>query len=185
MSIELFAQIAEIVAAVGVVVSLFYVGVQIRQSTRATKLAAVQAVEEAIARSEQLIVQDAGFAEILRRGLTATGRELPDTDRLRVNVFYRHHLRAYQSAYYQFKNSALDPAVWTGHAKALAAIFQADRGLREHFAVEKYMLEPTFAAFCENLLNEPHRLAITSAANPPGQDPAVSPVATASSRSSS
>ena len=173
MSIQLIAQIAEIVAAVGVIISLFYVGVQIRQSTRATKLAAVQAVEEAIARSEQMIVQDADFADILRHGLTATGRELPDTDRLRVNVFYRHHLRAYQSAYYQFKNSALDPAVWAGHAKTMAAIFQADRGLREHFAVEKYMLEPTFVAFCEKLLNEPDRLALTSAVHPAGQNPAA------------
>lgn len=180
VSIELIAQIAEIVAAVGVIISLVYVGVQIRQSTRATKLAAVQAVEAAIARSEQLIVQDAGFAEILRHGLTAVGPELPATDRLRINVFYRHHLRAYQSAYYQFKNSALDPAVWAGHAKTMAAIFQADRGLREHFAVEKYMLEPTFVAFCEQLLNERERLALTSAENPIGQTPPPVPTATGS-----
>ena len=185
MNIELIAQIAEIVAAIGVIISLFYVGVQIRQSTRATKLAAVQAVEATLARSEQMIVQDAGFAEILRRGLTAAGGELPDTDRLRINVFYRHHLRAYQSAYYQFKSSALDPAVWAGHAKTLAAIFQADRGLREHFAVEKYMLEPTFVAFCEKLLNEPDRLAITSAVDPIGQNPAVPPGSTAASSPSS
>src|SRR5262245_10355886 len=154
VNLEAVAQVAEIVASVGVVISLFYVGVQIRQSARATKLAAVQAAEEAIARTEQMIIQDQGFAELVRRGLTATGGELPDGDRLRINVFYRHHLRAYQSAFYQFEHSALDPAVWQGHAKAMAAIFQADRGLREHFEVEKYMFEPTFVALCEKLIRE-------------------------------
>jgi hypothetical protein len=176
VNIELVAQIAEIVAAVGVVISLFYVGVQIRHSTRATKLAAVQAVEEAIARSEQMIVQDPGFADLVRRGLTATGGELPDADRLRLNVFYRHHMRAYQSAFYQFRQSALDSAVWAGHAKTMAAIFQADRGLREHFEVEKYMLEPAFVEFCEKLLLEPNRLALTSAVLPVGQKPPASTV---------
>jgi hypothetical protein len=171
VSIDLVAQAAEIVAAVGVIISLFYVGVQIRHSTRATKLAAVQAVEEAIARTEQMIIQDRGFAELVMRGLTATGGELPDADRLRINVFYRHHLRAYQSAYYQFEHSALDAAVWAGHAKAMAAIFQADRGLREHFAVEKYMFEPTFVAFCEKLLRETDHLALTSDVNPAGPKP--------------
>lgn len=183
-NIGLVAQVAEIIAAVGVVVSLFYVGTQIRQSARATKLAAVQAVEEAIARTEQMIIQDREFADLVRRGLTATGGELPDTDRLRVNVFYRHHLRAYQSAYYQFKQSALDPAVWAGHAKTMAAIFQADRGVREHFAVEKYMLEPSFVAFCEKMLRDTERLTLTSDVGPIGQQVSASTVAATASQSS-
>lgn len=185
VNIELVAQIAEIVAAIGVIISLFYVGVQIRHSTRAAKLSAVQAAEEAIARTEQPIVQDRGFAELVRQGLTATGAELADVDRLRINVFYRHHLRAYQSAFYQFKHSALDAAVWAGHAKTMAAIFQADRGLREHFAVEKYMLEPAFVACCEKLLSDTARLTLTSDVFPAGQQPPAPMAAVTSSAPSS
>jgi DNA-binding protein H-NS len=73
MNVDFLAQIAQIVAAVGVIVSLVYVGVQIRQATRATKLASIQAVEAAIGRTEELIIQDGSFAEILKRGLTASG----------------------------------------------------------------------------------------------------------------
>jgi hypothetical protein len=67
MSVDFFAQVAQIVAAIGVIVSLAYVGVQIRQATRATKLASIQAVESAIGRTEELVIQDASFADILRR----------------------------------------------------------------------------------------------------------------------
>ena len=163
-TVTFLSELAQIIAAVGVIVSLFYVGLQIRQSTRATKLASVQAVEEALGRTELMIVQDADFADILRRGLTASGADLPDTDRIRINVFYRHVLRSYQSAYYQYRHSGLDRVVWEAHAKTLGAIFQADRGLRDHFAVEKYMLEPSFAAFCENLLRDKARWVLTSEA---------------------
>lgn len=162
MNVDFLAQIAQIVAAVGVIVSLVYVGVQIRQATRATKLASIQAVEAAIGRTEELIIQDGSFAEILKRGLTASGAELLDTERIRLNVFYRHTLRAYQSAHYQYRHGALDDSVWVPLAKGFAAIYQADQGLREHFAAEQYMLDGSFVAFCERLFRDADRLAITS-----------------------
>jgi hypothetical protein len=166
MSVDFFAQVAQIVAAIGVIVSLIYVGVQIRQATRATKLASIQAVESAIGRTEELVIQDASFADILRRGLTMSGAELLDTERIRLNVFYRHVLRAYQSAHYQYRHGALDDSVWLPLAKGLAALYQADRGLRDHFGVEKYMLDTTFVAACEKLFRETDRLTITSAHEP-------------------
>jgi len=171
MNVDFFAQVAQIVAAIGVIVSLIYVGVQIRQATRATKLASIQAVESAIGRTEELVIQDASFADILRRGLTMSGAELLDTERIRLNVFYRHVLRAYQSAHYQYRHGALDDSVWRPLAKGLAALYQADRGLREHFDVEKYMLDATFVACCETLFREADRLIITSAHKPLGGEP--------------
>lgn len=174
MSVDFFAQVAQIVAAVGVIVSLVYVGMQIRQGTRATKLASIQAVESAIGRTEELIIQDSSFADILRRGLTMRGAELLDTERIRLNVFYRHTLRAYQSAHYQYRHGALDDSVWLPLAKGLAAIYQADRGLRDHFGVEKYMLDAAFVAACETLFREADRLIITSADAPLGEAPVSS-----------
>jgi hypothetical protein len=49
-------------------------------------------------------------------------------------------------------------------------LYQADRGLRDHFGVEKYMLDATFVACCEKLFREADRLIITSAHKPlPGE----------------
>lgn len=162
MTLESVHLIVEIVAGLAVVLSLLYVGVQIRQNTRATKLAAVQSVQSAIGRTEELIIQDGGFAEIIKRGLSVGSKELPDADRIRLNVFYRHTLRTYQSVYYQYRESALEPAFWEPQARHLAALFQADRGFRENFEVEKYMLNPEFTAFCERLLSGEQRWVITS-----------------------
>jgi hypothetical protein len=130
------------------------------------QLSAVQSVQAAIGRTEELIIQDASFADVLRRGLTSSTNELQDTDRIRLNVFYRHTLRTYQSAHYHFRKSALEASVWEPQARALAAIFQADRGFREHFEVEKYMLHPAFAEFCERLISGEQQWDITSGHEP-------------------
>jgi hypothetical protein len=140
MSLESIRLVVDILSGLGVVVSLIYVGVQIRQSARATRLAAVQAFTQALGRSEEMIIQDGGFTEILKHGLAGNTHALPDTDRIRLNIFYRNALRTFQSAYYQYRNGALEAAVWEPQGRSLAGIFQADRGLREFYEVEKYML---------------------------------------------
>ena len=158
--------VAQIISGVAVTASLIYVGIQVRQNTRSTKLAAVQALQTAMLQVEELIIRDAGFAEILKHGLTASAKELPDTDRIRLHVFYRNALRTYQGAHYQYRQSALDRSVWESTARTLAALFQADKGLREHFAVEKYMLDPSFVEFCEVLLKKNEQWTITSGDRP-------------------
>jgi hypothetical protein len=158
--------ISQIVAGAAVTLSLVYVGLQVRQNTRSTRLAAVQAVQTAMGRLEELIVEDNGFADILRRGLTESVKDLGDTDRIRLNNFYRNVLRTHQAAHYQYRNSALDYSIWNPHARTLAAIFQADKGLRDHFEIERYMLDPSFVEFCDDLLTRPEKWRLTSAANP-------------------
>ena len=166
MGLEQASFVAQIVASVAVIVSLIYVGIQIRHSVRTTRLAAVQAVQEALGRSEELVIANGDFAELLKRGLSADPATLPDTDRIRLNIFYRNCLRGYQAAHYQYRQAALDDSVWEPQARALAAIFEADRGLREHFAVEKYMLDPAFVALCDDLLKNGRGWRLTSAHAP-------------------
>jgi hypothetical protein len=180
MTLEDAFFVSQIVAGVAVTLSLVYVGLQVRQNTRTTKLAAVQAVQTAMGRIEELIIEDNGFADILRRGLTETVNDLSDTDRIRLNNFYRNVLRTHQAAHYQFRNSALDRTIWDPQVRTLAAIFQADKGLRDHFQVEKYMLDPSFVVLCEDVLRTPEQWRLTSAATPLAQtlnpgDPAEVP----------
>lgn len=170
MTLEQIYLVSQIVAAIAVVCSLSFVGYQLRQSTRATRLASIQAVEAAIGRTEELIIQDAGFAEILMHGMNASVDELGDTARIRLNVFYRHALRTYQSAHYQFLHGALDESVWEPQTRGLGAVFQADQGFRAHFDVERYMLDPTFATLCDQLLADSQRWVLTSANDPVSRD---------------
>lgn len=166
MSLDTFYLITQIAAGVATTVSLIYVGIQIRQNTRTAKLAAIQSVQTAMGRLEELIIQDASFAEILKHGLSRPLSELPDADRIRLSVFYRHALRTNQIAHYQYRMGALDESVWEPQARQLSAILHADRGLREHFTIEKYMLDPFFVAFCEAELSKGGQWSITSGSQP-------------------
>jgi hypothetical protein len=70
-------------------------------------------------------------------------------------------------AHYQYRQSVLDPSVWEPLGRNLTAVFQADRGLRDHFAQERYMLDPEFAAFCDRCLQSQERLGLMSAEKAP------------------
>ena len=63
-----FAQIAEIVAAVAVVVSLIYVGKEVQSNTSAVRGAAMQAIATTDADALMTIAADAELAEISRIG---------------------------------------------------------------------------------------------------------------------
>ena len=150
MTLEQWASLAEVTAAVAVVASLLYVGVQIRQNTRSAKLAAVLAVQDGIGRLEAFIIQDPEFARLLARG--RAGDELSGDERLRLVIFYRHTLRTWQSAFYHHRSLALDDSIWVPLAKGMASILQNDSGLREQLEREKFILDSSFAEFCERLV---------------------------------
>jgi len=149
MTLDQWASLGEVIAAVAVVASLVYVGVQIRQSTRASKLAAVLAVQEGIGHLEAFIIQDPEFAKILAKG--RAGAELSGEERLRLAVFYRHTLRTWQSAFYHHRNLALENSVWLPLAKGMASILQNDSGLSEALARESFIYDADFIDFCEQL----------------------------------
>lgn len=72
MKIKKAAAIAEVVSAIAVVISLLYVGYEVRQNTAAVKSTAYQSIHDAEDRSWQSISADRelsavwGFTEVLR-----------------------------------------------------------------------------------------------------------------------
>lgn len=152
VNLEELAYLAEVVASVALVLSLIYVSIQVRQSNISTRLAAVRAVQASIGSLEENFISDPGLADLLHCGMTGAIEDLPDRDRIRLSVFYRHSLRTFQSAHYHYRKGALEKSIWEPEARALAGILEADLGMREHFNTEKFVLDPEFVKLCEQLM---------------------------------
>ena len=101
---------AQVVSALAVVVSLVYVGYEIRQNTDATRAATRQAVAETdlIYIGGLLDPALVASAEAKRR----TGAALSDEEQL--VLYTRQHLnfRIFENAHYQFEMGLLEPEVW-------------------------------------------------------------------------
>ncbi|HXX40856.1 MAG TPA: hypothetical protein VEI58_01150 [Chthoniobacterales bacterium] len=83
MSFEQISYLAQIVASVGVIISLIFVGLQIRQNTRALQRAEHNSTMEQWTVIRQAIAQNRDIAELMTSGLNGE-RALDPADQLRL-----------------------------------------------------------------------------------------------------
>ena len=118
MSLDQIANIAEISGVVLVILSLIYVGYQIRETRKAVRAATAQARTDL---GVQLITTryTSDISELLMRSL-----EQPDSlspaDRFKLKSFFTAHVRLCQNLYYQQEQGLLDEYFSPGVARTTA-----------------------------------------------------------------
>ena len=113
MNWEMLSAIGEIVGATGVVVSVSYLAVQIREGTRATRLATLQAMSRDIDGVLESIIEAPGVADLFLRGLTSF-ESLEGGDLPRFNSILERFFRVYEHAFYRNRANQLERTVWHG-----------------------------------------------------------------------
>jgi len=113
MELSYYANLAEILGTAAIVVSLIYVAVQIRQSTRATKLTTAQNVTHDLRESLGIIAGSTEMASIHLRAMQDIESLSPE-EKHRFYIWLNNNYRMYENAYYQNKHGALDAYIWKG-----------------------------------------------------------------------
>ena len=90
MSFQQISYLAQIVASIGVVVSLIFVGLQIRQNTRALERAEHNSTMGQLTVIRQAIAQNRDIAELMTAGLHRE-RAMDEADQLRQQSGFRRH----------------------------------------------------------------------------------------------
>ncbi len=107
MPLDQLANIAEISAAALLIVSLIYVGIQIKQNTKATKISTSQAFVDTFSTTVLEISRGKEFTDIYWRGLSGLsnlhGSETAAFGAWTINTF-----RAWESCYFQWRDGVLD-----------------------------------------------------------------------------
>ncbi|CAD5967443.1 MULTISPECIES: hypothetical protein [Planktothrix] len=105
--------VTDIIQTIVIVVSLIYVAIQVRESTRATKGATYQSIITAFAEIESRISQDAEVAKIYRLG-QASSDKFNETQLARFNELMSSFFNLYENLYYQYNNKLLEEELWAG-----------------------------------------------------------------------
>ena len=112
MSIQDWAAISEIVGAIAIIVSLIYVGVQLRQNTRATRVITSQAFVQTHGESVSHLIQEE-FRDIYWRGLAGLSN-LHGSELAAFGGWTAQLLREFESFYFQWKAGAFEDQIWSG-----------------------------------------------------------------------
>lgn len=125
LSLTEWAEIAEVVGAIAVVISLIYVGIQvsentdeIRASNRQQLVGRAHVATNNIATTPELA---GSFAKV------AAGEEMTPTESVQYRFFVRSMLYDVQEAYLLYREARLDQGYWDTRAALFAAYMQQKR----------------------------------------------------------
>lgn len=142
------AQLAEVVAAVAVVVSLVYVGRQLRNNTAAIRGSSVQATTISASQSLLEAATDSSLARILRVGSQDPSRLTP-TETWRREAFVRQFWLISQSVYLQNELGTMEPREWTTYARIICDVWSRP-GTRASWPLHRDLLDQGFAELVES-----------------------------------
>ena len=142
------AQIAEIVAAMAVVVSLIYVGKEVQSNTSAVRGAAMQAIASTDAAALMTIVADADLSEVIRIG-EQDPSDLTAADAFRYRWFMRQFWLSFQNIYQQSQLGLIDSTVWESYLSVICGMWSR-RGPRETFPDHAEVLKEDFVSIVQD-----------------------------------
>ena len=111
MSLETVSAIAQIVAAIGVIASLFYLAVQIRQNTRSQKSIVVDSLTSSLI---ALFGQQSATTEHMRAfaSVVEDWRGATEEDRLRTVSMIFGTFKLFENAWFQYRQGTLEQEQW-------------------------------------------------------------------------
>ncbi len=122
MNWEAIGAIGEIVGATAVVVTLVYLAIQIKSSTKVARSATRQAIADSAMAIGSDLIADKELANLFVKDLR--GDELGEADRLRLYARSYVGMRHWENIHYQYLSGMLAEDEWQGFRKNLKATFE-------------------------------------------------------------
>ena len=147
MNWEAVGAIGEVVGALGVIMTLGYLAIQIRQNSAVVRSATRQAISTTQAEVGYRLAEN---AELRSSALQFTNLEstVPETE-LAAHFYLRALLRTYENQYHQYVDGTFDESLWAGYRNSMAQNF-ASPAIREFWGAHRSLYSVEFAAFIES-----------------------------------
>jgi hypothetical protein len=148
MNWEAIGALGEIVGAIAVVVSLVYLGVQIRAQNRESRIASVHDVLEGF-RTEISAFRNAELAGLFGKG-AKDFEALSDTEKIQFVAMIQGPFRFWEEAYHQHKENRLSLEMWNGiHAQMRD--FAATPGCQRVWALRRHTYSDEFRSYVDKI----------------------------------
>ncbi len=151
MTLEDLGNIGEFVGAIGVIVTLAYLALQIRQSSLSTKAN----IRQAIAAQEIAYLSGRATEPFVRAAFqkASSGGQLTSDELFALSLHVVAGIRLFESYYYQYTVGVFSPKDWTAMRNTMKKAFALPI-YREVFLRSADMWNTDFAREVENFLSE-------------------------------
>jgi hypothetical protein len=150
MTLENLGNIGEFVGAIAVILSLVYLGVQIRQNTRTVRASTYQDIVRLVQEIDLLLASDPELNRIWVAGRRDPAK-LDDDEQRRFSTLIVIFYRNLENAYYQRQNKLIDERIyraWVGYSLRLSS----QPGMLQWWHWHRGLLSEEFQRFVEREL---------------------------------
>lgn len=144
--------LAQVVAAVGVILTLVYLAMQIRQNTRAIRRSAYQELLNYITNVNLMLTGDRELCVLSIKARAGLG-ELDEADQMRLLVWFGTVFRHYQNAFNLYREGVITFEQWESMSTPLTRHLQTQGG-RDMWDVVRSGFLPAFQDMVDGRLNE-------------------------------
>ena len=144
MSWDIISAVIEIIGAVGVVVSLAYLSIQVRANTRVMRAQSAREAVAAMRQFNQSMIDDAEVARIFRLGAENLSN-LNEDERGRFGHILFNFFKTAEELHYQYLQGTLDPEVWKSW-KGIVSLYSTSPGFNEYWTMRSMFFTPAFRA---------------------------------------
>ena len=152
MNWDAIGAVAELVGAIGVIVSLVYLATQIRQGARAQRAATLQAVSESITQAGEELARDERVGLFLR-GLDDFS-SLADEDRFRVHLVLVGLFRRFENLVLQEELALVDPEIAAAFLKPVHGMASLP-GVQDWWRQWRGIFSTQFASYVDEAIANP------------------------------
>jgi hypothetical protein len=147
MNIESIANYADVVGGVAVLISLIYVGIQIRKNTKSSLSQTNMMAHESMANISLEMAKSAEVSSMARKGLLSF-KDLSDNEKFQFVTLLTSLYRRFENVYYQNNKGLLEDELWQGYRHSMCSFFNTDGG-KEFWKVRKKSFSTSFGEFLE------------------------------------
>ena len=146
MNLETINAIAQIIAALGVIASLFYLAMQIRQNTRSQRSVVVDSLT-----SSMIVLLQPQADPTVMRGFAAALEDwhgAREEDRMRAIVLLFTTFKLFENAWFQQRQGTLQREQWEGWDRHIRVYYHRP-GVQVWWADRRAMFAPGFRDYVE------------------------------------
>ena len=144
MNWDAISAVGEIVGAIGVVISLAYLAIQVRHNTRAMMAQSAREAVAAMRDFNKSMVEDPAIARIFRLGAEDLA-SLNEDERGRFGHILFNFFKTAEELHYQYLQGTLDPEIWKSW-KMIVALYATSPGFSEYWSMRRIFFTPAFQA---------------------------------------
>jgi hypothetical protein len=160
MSLEDLGNIGEFVAAVGVIISLIYLAVQIRQNTASVRTSTHQQIVSVFSSLNAIVGSNRETGWLYMRGLQDPD-ELTEEEAAQFTWLFLSAIRIYENIFYQRRAGALDDPVWLSWVQSMKVILGSPGG-RAWWEPRRFLFHDEFCRFVEADIQSEDAISLVS-----------------------